>query len=581
MDENYINIITADENTPDYVPASQFYELFDILISSMTSPERFDRSELVSCLQKICALYHVSKGVTEFYTNTSNEDHKNGEILCDYDNGKGGPAIIERRFISKTRAVIKGTIYRPLDEPPLSTNDIHRIDLAMRSILSFVSRNRLSAVVETFGFHDEHGFKNMRSFTRHCEILNNRKLLNGHFTACQFNLRHFTLINQDIGRKNGDTVIRNYYDMLSAAVGQDGIVCRMGGDNFVSIFRNEYMSQVSEILRGVPIYYNKEEEKRVMLSASSGLYSLSEDFVMHSISDIMDKIISAAQAARHFEDDFIVFYNEKMILQRDKMFRIQRLFPDALRNREFKVYYQPKVNVLTGYVVGAEALCRWFHDDKMIPPGDFIPIMEQSTDVCKLDFYMLNAVCENIRRWLDEGREPVRVSVNFSRKHLVDIDLLNHIIDIIDANDVPHKYIEIELTETTTDVEFRDLKRTVSGLQQAGIYTSVDDFGMGYSSLNLIREIPWNVLKIDRCFLPSDEEDSSSITNLMYKHVVSMALDLGLECVTEGVETSKQISILRNNHCNIAQGFIFNRPLPIEQFEMLLDNHRYEIDKYI
>ena len=112
---------------------------------------------------------------------------------------------------------------------------------------------------------------------------------------------------------------------------------------------------------------------------------------------------------------------------------------------------------------------------------EFIPILEQNTDICQLDFYMLDHVCKDIRRWLDEGRKVVRVSVNLSRKHMMDVDLLEHIISIVDKYRVPHEYIEIELTETTTDVEFRDLKRVVSSLQQQGIYTSVDDFGMGYS----------------------------------------------------------------------------------------------------
>ena len=192
---------------------------------------------------------------------------------------------------------------------------------------------------------------------------------------------------------------------------------------------------------------------------------------------------------------------------------------------------------------------------------------------------MIDSVCADIRRWLDNGFEPVRVSVNLSRKHLVNTDLLSDIFSIIDRNNVPHDYIEIELTETTTDVEFRVLKEVVSGLQANGICTSVDDFGMGYSSLNLIREIPWNVLKIDRCFLPADDESEESITSLMYRHVVAMALDMGLECITEGVETAKQIKILRGNHCLFAQGFIFDKPLPKEQFEELLGTHRYDISK--
>ena len=261
--------------------------------------------------------------------------------------------------------------------------------------------------------------------------------------------------------------------------------------------------------------------------------------------------------------------------------RSMQLFEPAISKKEFKVFYQPKVDVETGEVIGAEALCRWIHGDDIISPAEFIPVLEQGNDICRLDFYILDVVCSDIRRWLDACIEPVRTSVNLSRKHLVDIDLLQHIIDIIDSHNVPHQYIEIELTETTTDVEFRVLKRIVSGLQELGIYTSVDDFGMGYSSLNLIREIPWNVLKIDRCFLPADDENESSVTSLMYRHVVAMALDIGLECITEGVETTKQIEILRANHCRYAQGYIFDKPLPRDRFEKILNMHRYDLEEIL
>ena len=192
------------------------------------------------------------------------------------------------------------------------------------------------------------------------------------------------------------------------------------------------------------------------------------------------------------------------------------------------------------------------------------------TDICDLDFYMLDHVCSDIRRWLDEGKDVVRVSVNFSRKHMVDVDFLDHIIRIVDKHNVPHEYIEVELTETTTDVMFSDLKRVVCGLQEQGIWTAVDDFGVGFSSLNLIRDIPWNVLKIDKSFVPKDVDDVDSVPNKMFKHVISLALDLGLECVIEGVETLEQLEVLRRNNCNIAQGYFFDRPLPIEDFEQRL-----------
>jgi EAL domain-containing protein (putative c-di-GMP-specific phosphodiesterase class I) len=222
-------------------------------------------------------------------------------------------------------------------------------------------------------------------------------------------------------------------------------------------------------------------------------------------------------------------------------------------------------------------LCRWIRDGEVISPADFIPVLEETNDICKLDFYMLDKVCQDIRKWLDQGRRVVRVSVNLSRKHIMDSRLLDNIIGIIDRNNVPHEYIEIELTETNTDVGFRDLKLVVSGLQSAHIYTSVDDFGMGYSSLNLLRVIPWNVLKVDRSFLPLDDEDADSIRSIMFKHVVTMAKELGLECIVEGVETPAQLCTLRENNCDLAQGYLFDKPLPVDEFVTRLDKRLYEL----
>lgn len=265
-----------------------------------------------------------------------------------------------------------------------------------------------------------------------------------------------------------------------------------------------------------------------------------------------------------------VFFDENLKKNRNEVKLVESAFSDAIENEEFQVYYQPKVYLKDYTLRGAEALCRWFKDGKMIPPDKFIPALEQSKSICVLDFYMLEHVCCDIRRWLDEGRPVVKVSVNLSRRHLGDMDLLDNIISRIDKYNVPHKYIEIELTETTTDVKFSDLRKIVFGLREAGISTSIDDFGMGYSSLNLIKELPWSVLKIDKSFLP-DENDTDSQKYVMLKHIIALAQDIGLECIVEGVASSEHVRLLKENNCFLAQGFYFDRPMSVEGFEKRLD----------
>lgn len=549
--------------------------LFEKMIDSMTDPEHFDRQEFVGILTEICELFHIAKGVTEFYKSFSDEKDGKGEILVDYDNGRGDKAVISRRIVTRSKAIIKGTLYVAADEEPFSDEELEKLDLMVRSLLSFVSRNRLQTEIEQLAFYDGNGYPNLNYFMRHLEMLNAQDKIHGN-TVIQFNLRQFSLINREIGRELGDVVMRNYYQTLEAVIGDKGNICRIGGDNFVAVFQNDILDRVLGIIRGCPISYDADHEKRVMVSAAAGVYVIPDDFAYERPGDLFEKVYYAVQDAKAERRGTIIYHDDRMLEARKKMLEVWRMFPKALEKHEFKAYYQPKVDVISGEIVGAEALCRWIRDGKLVPPMDFIPMLEQNTDICTLDFYMLDIVCQDIRRWLDEGRRPVRISVNLSRKHLVDVDLLEHILEIIERNNVPHEYIEIELTETTTDVEFRDLKRIVFGLQKEGIYTSVDDFGMGYSSLNLIREIPWNVLKIDKSFLPTGEDDNS-VTDLMFKHVVAMAQEMGLECITEGVETMRQVGILKANNCRIAQGFYFDKPLSVEEFEERLDRHHYDI----
>ena len=572
-----INIKLFKELVMENKILMEYYISLEKFLSAMVSFDGDDTTEINAALADLCKFFFISKGVTEFYKSVSHEKAGKGDIFVGYDDGSGGEEFFCKRVITKSMTVVRSVLYRHSDAPELDEEDKLRINMVIDTILNFVARNRLETVVEKLTFYDDSGYPNLRSFIRYLEMLNEKQELYGH-TAVHYNLRHFSLINREIGRSSGDVVIRNYYELIKNTIGEKGMVCRVGGDNFVAVFKDELLQEVLNILRGVPVVYDVNNTKRILVSANTGVFRIPVGFVYERSDDIMDRIVSSSRAAKNGGKESIVFFDDEMVIDKERSMHIQQIFPQAMQDSEFKVFYQPKIDIETGEIVGAEALCRWFRDGKIIPPMEFIPVLEQTTDICRLDFYMLNHVCRDIRRWIDEGRNVVRVSVNLSRKHMMDVDLLERILGIVDMNNVPHQYIEIELTETTTDVEFRDLKRVVSGLQQAGICTSVDDFGMGYSSLNLIREIPWNVLKVDKSFLPVDNDNEESTRSIMFKYVVAMAKELGLECIAEGVETHNQVQVLRNNRCVFAQGFYFDRPLPIDDFENRLARHHYNVE---
>ena len=552
----------------------RFAEFLERLIRTTHTVEDFDREKYVEVVKDICEYYGICKGVSEFYPSMSLERLGQGEVFCDYDNGEGEKVGLLIRVVSKTKAVVKGTLYIRADDDDFDEETSDKLSLLLSVILSFISFRRLQRVVEEFGFHDEMGFYNYRAFARYLNLQNEEGKLVGKL-AFNADLNNFTLVNQEIGRLNGNLVLENYYNFITEIIGDEGIVCRLGGDKFVGIVTEDRRDRLFQAFEGEPIEFGDSAGRRVVVSASAGVFKIPNSFVLTSLGDIMDKIMLSCIIAKK-NDSSVVMYDQSMNNMNERAKWVQRKFRDALVRDEFKAFYQPKVDITKGEVVGAEALCRWFHEGGIIPPIDFIPVLEQGMDICDLDFYMLDRVCKDIRRWLDEGREVVKVSVNLSRKHLVDVDLLKHIMGIIDSNDVPHQYIEIELTETTTDVQFRDLKRVVTGLRREGVSTAVDDFGIGYSSLNLIREVPWDVIKVDKNFLPLDGESENSITNIMFRHVIAMAHDMGIKCVVEGVETKEQLELLRKNECYLAQGFYYDKPLPVEDFEKRLNNKKYD-----
>ena len=552
----------------------RYHELFEKLVSAMTDTDNYNVDIIFSIIAELCKMFRLSKAVIHIYQNLQDEKEDKGEEICCFDSGIEGKQIKEMRVMSNTMPITKVKVFMPYDAPPLSPFEEEKADLIMRTSINFVSQTRYNRIIEELTYKDDKGYPNLRDLERFLSKLIEKKELNG-MAAIRYNLRHFSLVNQELGWEAGDQIIHNHYSKLLELSGEKGCIFRLGGDNFIAVCETRRIDEIITFLTEARIEYGNK--KHVSVTTSAGILNLAFDCKIASIRDIMERTITAYRMAQNGEKGNVVRCDESIIRKKEKTMRIQQYFPEALRNEEFIVYYQPKVNISTGELCGAEALCRWSSHGDTISPSSFISVLEETSDVCKLDFYMLEHVCADIKRWLDMGLNVVRVSVNLSRKHMMNADLLDNLMKIINNYNIPHKYIEIELTETTTDVEFRDLKRVVGGLQQEGVRTSVDDFGMGYSSLNLIREIPWNVLKVDRSFLPLDDDEYDSTRSIMFRYVVAMAKNLGLECIAEGVETQTQLDILRENQCELAQGFLFDPPLPVEKFEERLSENVYPV----
>ena len=535
-----------------------FSQYLEDLTDTITDLDHFNIEKTYTILRQMCIAFRVCKGVTEYYTSAEEERLGRGTVLTCYDSGEETAEVITCRTVLSDIVVADCKAYRAKGVKPWTDVERKRIEMVERLMLTVVGRLRAAGLVEQATLFDDAGYSNYRFLHATVEQIGSSGKIN-QYAFARFNLRHFSLINRQLGRKVSDEAMRKYIDTIEEVVSPDGIVSRLGGDNFVAVFLKEKLNEVLARFEGVPISYN--EGDRVMISSRAGIFLIPDDYYFYQVEDIMDRLTGAYNAAWRGDAGDIVYASEELMAEKDRFMQIRAQFPIGLKNREFLVFYQPKISLKDNSIAGAEALSRWYRNGTLMMPAEYISDLEQTMDICKLDFYVLDQVCRDLRRWLNEGRQPVRVSVNFSRRHLINLSLTENILEVVDRYQVPHELIEIELTETVTDVEFRDLKRVAGALQEAGVYTSVDDFGIGYSSLNLIREIPWNILKVDKNFLPVNEDADEERQNIMFRHVVSMAKEIGLICVAEGVETIGQVNILRKCGCDIAQGFFYDKPL--------------------
>lgn len=522
-------------------------------------------------LEPICKFLRISRISSAVFDSTCDSAIIKSAPHIYYDDGNADSTRVLKFTENNVRACKANySFMQSKSGQDWSEEEVQQIEAFEKLIYTFCDRSYASTIAKDLSMFDN----DLMIYPLTFFLATVKNLIRqgriGEFGGVYFNIKHFSSINDRFGRDCATNIMRLFIHGIQEKILYEECICRVGGDNFVVLFKKDNLNIIKNYLSGMPITFNDVDET-VTVTTTAGYYMIPE--ATESATDVMDRISTAYQLAKSVYKRPFLFYDDEIMQHQTHVKEIEMMFPSAIENEEFKVFYQPKTQLNNYQLAGAEALCRWFRNGKVISPGEFIPVLEGSKAICTLDFYMLDHVCRDIRRWLDEGREAVKVSVNLSRLHLGDEDLLESILRIIDKYKVPHHFIEIELTETTTDVDYKELKKIVYGLREQDISTSVDDFGVGYSSLNLIREMPWNVLKIDKSFLPTQEEENNDPSKVkMLRHIITMSQDLGLECIVEGVETAEQVKLLKDCKCYLAQGFYFDRPLPVKEFEQKLES---------
>lgn len=394
------------------------------------------------------------------------------------------------------------------------------------------------------------------------------RLLRRHepYAFIAIDIRNFKIINDVYGSDNGDKLLRTIGFTLGQSLQKRELHARLNGDEFALLLRyttNEALEERLQRINAALLHASQIPS----LHFSYGIFLPGRDI---NDADRMAACASIAKdIAKRNPDRFFAYFDESIRVKLLRERELEEAAPAAFQNHEFKVFLQPKYAPDGKTVAGAEALVRWVSDRMgFISPGDFIPLFEKNFTIIKLDLYMIDAVCALQRRWLDEGKTPVCVSVNLSRAHLLIPTVVEDIVSIVDSYALPHNLIELELTESAFFDDKTVLLNTIHALQNLGFKVLMDDFGSGYSSLNSLKDLPLDVIKLDGGFFNKSREDERG--RIVVTDTISLAKHLNMKIVAEGIETREQVDFLADIGCDLIQGFYFAKPMPADEFATLI-----------
>ena len=386
------------------------------------------------------------------------------------------------------------------------------------------------------------------------------------FAFVRIDIDRFKMINNFYGIKEGDKVLRSVAKELNriATVFEKFVYGRLENDVFGVCL--PYKEQNIDLLVKALQINMKKVNKDYNIKVSCGVYII-KDRTM-DVSEMYDRAFLAAKNCKGKFVDSIAYYDDSMIENmRQEQFIINEV-NKAIEEEQFEVFLQPKINLVTDKSYGAEALVRWKHPDRgMISPGEFIPVYERNGIIGRLDQYMWRHVCMLLRRWIDEGKNPNPISVNVSRVNIYNPHLVEILKKLITEYRIPAGLLNLELTESAFMEDQALVMKTMSRLHDIGFKIMMDDFGSGYSSLNVLKDMEVDYLKVDMKFLQQSQKFNNSKGEKVITSVIRMAKWLHLPSIVEGVETIEQIRLLKEYGCFMAQGFYFDKPMPREQFE--------------
>ena len=386
------------------------------------------------------------------------------------------------------------------------------------------------------------------------------------------NIRNMKLFNEKYTEQGGNALLMGFAQRIARYIGDDGAFARLGGDNFLALIESSREEALISFLGNlwVDLTDRSGSTTKVKMEVRAGYYHAGPG---DQVSDVMNNASIALQFARRDVNEPIKEFHNNMKTQFFRIKQLEENVPAALGREEFVVYYQPKADISDRehfVLCGAEALVRWMQDGNLIPPMQFIPALEKNGLVAQLDFYVLEHVCRDIKAWKEAGLQPVPVSVNFSRRHLKNENIVENIMAVVNRYGIEPSLLEIEITESYDIDDMDVLSRFERKMHEYGIKVAVDDFGSGFSSIRLIKNIVTDTIKLDKSIVDGIGEDRED--DIIISHIIHMVRALGKEVLAEGVEKTEQADFLRENNCNTIQGYLYAKPMPREAFEESLKN---------
>ncbi len=396
------------------------------------------------------------------------------------------------------------------------------------------------------------------------------------YALVQFDVEKFKYINDMYGYEVGNRILCTISDTARETVLEHELFARIANDDFAMLLRcEEGQEALSRRLLALASRIGSRVDTNGMqmkIALSFGVYLLPGHPIDETeLVGALDKANIARETVKGRHDSSVAFYKNELRNRIIEEKDLENHMHAALRNGEFQMYLQPKYDLATHRIAGAEALVRWQHPQKgLLQPGVFIELFEKNGFIVQIDLFMFEEVCKVLRRWSESG-VAVPVSVNLSRAHLYQARLIDQFDAIARRYGVDRSLIEIELTESYFFEDVDGLLQTMQRLRQLGFLLSMDDFGTGYSSLNLLKDLPVDILKLDRAFFQQfQKREDGERTKKVIAGVVTLAKSIDMRIVCEGVETEEQAEFLRQIGCDLAQGYLFARPMPVADFEKLL-----------